>query len=213
MYVVARDFGFAPNPFHGVCTLATCKPRIRRTAKPGDWVVGMGGRELKATGRCIYFMKITGTMSFEEYWGSAKFKCKKPVRNGSRKLMIGDNIYHRNDHSGDWIQEDSHHSKIDGSPELSNLLVDTSADRVLYSTKFIYFGKNAPIVPKSILDEVGYRNLRNHRTFDSERCLALIAWMNSHPYNHWNAVLADPFQFSHSGARYSNKGNRVIISA
>src|SRR5712671_5339411 len=29
-YVVARDFGFAPNPFFGVCTLATCKPDIRK---------------------------------------------------------------------------------------------------------------------------------------------------------------------------------------
>lgn len=25
----AHDIGFTPNPFHGVCTLATCKPRIR----------------------------------------------------------------------------------------------------------------------------------------------------------------------------------------
>lgn len=39
-YVVARDFGFAPNPFHGYCTLATCKPDIRATASVGDWVIG-----------------------------------------------------------------------------------------------------------------------------------------------------------------------------
>lgn len=29
-YVVAHDFGFAPNPFDGLCTLATCKPDIRK---------------------------------------------------------------------------------------------------------------------------------------------------------------------------------------
>lgn len=23
-YIVARDYGFAPNPFHGFCTLANC---------------------------------------------------------------------------------------------------------------------------------------------------------------------------------------------
>ncbi len=28
-----RDYGFAPNPFHGICTLATCKPVIRRVAR------------------------------------------------------------------------------------------------------------------------------------------------------------------------------------
>ena len=32
-YVVARDFAFAPNPFHGYCTLATCKPIIRRVTQ------------------------------------------------------------------------------------------------------------------------------------------------------------------------------------
>ena len=29
-YIVARDFGFAPNPFYGFCTLATCKPKIAK---------------------------------------------------------------------------------------------------------------------------------------------------------------------------------------
>ena len=32
-YTVAADTGFAPNPFHGFCTLACCKPGIRRTAQ------------------------------------------------------------------------------------------------------------------------------------------------------------------------------------
>jgi hypothetical protein len=38
-YVVTHDTGFSPNPFWGCCTLADCKPAIRRTAKIGDWVV------------------------------------------------------------------------------------------------------------------------------------------------------------------------------
>ena len=29
-YIITRDYGFAPNPFGGVCTLATCKPKIRK---------------------------------------------------------------------------------------------------------------------------------------------------------------------------------------
>ena len=31
-YVVMSDSGFAPNPFHGTCTLACCKAQIRRSA-------------------------------------------------------------------------------------------------------------------------------------------------------------------------------------
>ena len=29
-YVMTSDSGFAPNPFHGTCTLACCKPKIRK---------------------------------------------------------------------------------------------------------------------------------------------------------------------------------------
>src|SRR5262249_55154673 len=41
-YCIPYDFGSAPNPFWGLCTLAICKPDIRRTANVGDWVVGTG---------------------------------------------------------------------------------------------------------------------------------------------------------------------------
>ena len=44
-YVVARDYGFAPNPFFSTCTLATCKPKIRRTASVGDWIIGTGSKK------------------------------------------------------------------------------------------------------------------------------------------------------------------------
>lgn len=40
-YIGAHDFGFASNPFHGVCTLACCKPDIRQVAHVGDLVIGM----------------------------------------------------------------------------------------------------------------------------------------------------------------------------
>src|SRR4051794_27627357 len=80
MYVVDRDFGFAPNPFHGCCTLATCMPRIRAHAQVDDWVAGMGGSRLKANGRCIYAMRITETLPFNDYWASEIYFDKRPVR-------------------------------------------------------------------------------------------------------------------------------------
>nr|WP_269667332.1 hypothetical protein [Polaromonas naphthalenivorans] len=33
---MTHDSGFAPNPFHGTLTLATCKPGIRRTIDPAQ---------------------------------------------------------------------------------------------------------------------------------------------------------------------------------
>src|SRR6185295_1040051 len=94
MYVVQRDFGFAPNPFHGYCTLATCKPGIRRTAKVDDWGIGMGGSRLRAT----------KTITFNEYWPSLEFLDKRPVRHGSNKMMVGDNIYHLDVATNEWRQ-------------------------------------------------------------------------------------------------------------
>lgn len=210
VYVVARDFGFAPNPFHGVCTLATCKPKIRKAASVGDWVVGMGGAKLDATGRCIYFMQVSGALSFNEYWNNIEFKCKRPVRNGSRKVMVGDNIYHRINDTDPWIQEDSHHSKPDGTPELWNVATDTSTDRVLYSRRFVYFGEDAPIVPQVILDDIGFKNGRHHRTFNFWQCESLIRWIERRPADQWNTILSDPFQFRKSELRYSGEKDRVV---
>jgi hypothetical protein len=39
-YVITSDTGFAPNVTGGYCTLATCKPRIRRNADVGEWILG-----------------------------------------------------------------------------------------------------------------------------------------------------------------------------
>jgi hypothetical protein len=39
-YILVHDHGIAPCPAGGTITLATCKPKIRQMAKPGDWVLG-----------------------------------------------------------------------------------------------------------------------------------------------------------------------------
>jgi len=39
-YVLETDSGMAPNPSDDLITLVTCKPGIRRMAKPGDWALG-----------------------------------------------------------------------------------------------------------------------------------------------------------------------------
>ena len=208
IYVVDRDFGFAPNPFHGVCTLATCKPPIRKGARVGDWVIGMGGRRLSATGRCIYAMEVTRAVTFNEYWTSREFRDKRPVRNGSRAMMVGDNIYHREEHEAVWQQLDSHHSLADGSPNPLNVENDTKADRVLISRNFYYFGSGAPLVPAAMLKRLGFKNAIGHRVFDAESCGELLRWITSHR-EAANAILADPFDFKKSEKRYTGKGSSV----
>ncbi|MEQ1869187.1 MAG: hypothetical protein ABL961_04115 [Vicinamibacterales bacterium] len=209
IYVVDRDFGFAPNPFHGSCTLATCKPRLRRVCKAGDWVIGVGGRRLKATGRCVFAMRVTKTMSFDRYWHDPGSFDKRPVRNGSLRMMVGDNVYSRDPSTGQWHQADSHHSNSDGTPNPHNLNNDTGIDRVLISTDYFYFGKSAPLIPVSILEDLGYRNGRNYRSFSLTQGTPLIAWLHDAYGNRKNLVVDDPFDFDNGHKRYSVHGNKI----
>ncbi|MEH2361122.1 hypothetical protein [Nostoc sp.] len=210
MYVLVRDFGFAPNPFHGYCTLATCKPKIRNSAEVEDWVIGMGGSQLNATGRCIFAMRVTEKITFNEYWTSPTFLDKKPVRNGSQKMMVGDNIYYHDSSSNEWSQADSHHSNADGRVNLDNLKTDTNSSNILISKHFLYFGREAPVVPHELLNTIGYKNGRGHRVFNENTTNGvrpLIEWL--HSQGSLNQVISDPFDFSDSEKRYSVNNNKV----
>ena len=208
-YVVDRDFGFAPNPFHGCCTLATCKPKIRARAHPGDWVIGMGGTRLKATGRCVFAMRVSQVLSFNQYWTSQHYFDKRPVRNGTPRMIVGDNIYRRDANTREWRQADSHHSNADGTVNNHNLERDTHADCVLISDYFFYFGANAPNVPQCILDEIGYRNCRDYRVFEQSECAVFLDWLQEQYGHDVNCVLGDPFDFAASSKRYSAEDNRI----
>lgn len=204
IYVIARDFGFAPNPFHGTCTLATCKPGIRSAAGLGDWVVGVGGGRLDATGSCIFAMQVNRKLTFNDYWNSKEFYIKRPVRNGSKVMVVGDNIYHRLDEKSEWVQADSHHSNADGTTNEKNLRTDTSRDAVLISDNYIYFGNASVRIPLPLLQQLNYKNLRNHRRFELTGAAAeLIEWILSQRRRESQKILADPFDFQAPGTRYN----------
>lgn len=209
VYVVARDFGFAPNPFHGFCTLACCKPRIRSAAQIGDWVFGVAGAELAQPGHCIFGMRVSEALTFDEYWLDPRFEVKKPRRNGSRVMMLGDNVYHRQGEPPEWVQEDSHHSRPDGTPDASNIATDTQTDRVLISRDFTYFGASAPSIPAQILIAMGYSNGRNHRRFDGPTAQPLLSWFQDQAHRTACPVVDDPFQFRRSSARFSSGSNKI----
>lgn len=206
---MARDFGFAPNPFHGACTLATCKPVIRRVAKVGDWVVGVGGARLEARGRLVFAMQVTEVLTFDEYWEDIRFRDKRPVRNGSRVMLVGDNIYRSHPDTGDWVQADSHHSLPDGSPNPHNVGHDTQTDRVLISKRFYYFGRSAPSIPSEILEHLRFKNGQGHRTYSMDEARCLTAWLFDTFVEEVGIVADDPFDFDRSALRYSSESNTL----
>ena len=159
-YVVRYDSGFAPNPFYGICTLATCKPDIRSCAEIGDWVIGTGSADKRVLrgGHLVYAMRVTESLSRDQYWSDPRFLCKRPKLRGTTKHASGDNIYRRNDCGNNWEQLDSFHSNSDGSPNADHIARDTGVDRVLISTDFVYFGGHGPAIPTA-LRENGKRDI------------------------------------------------------
>lgn len=102
-YTMTHDTGFAPNPFHGYCTLATCKGPLRR-AVANAWlagerdlfIMGVGGTTLEAKarngadGRIIYIMEVTEVLDFAGYYNDSRFEKKKATANNDK---LADNIY------------------------------------------------------------------------------------------------------------------------
>lgn len=183
-YVVPRDYGFAPNPFHGICTLATCKPKIRGYANIGDLVIGT--RSSPRRNEIVYFMEVSEVLSFEEYWEDERFKAKKPNLHASNKHAYGDNIYHK-DSQGRWIQEDSHHTHEDGSPILKNIKKDTSYNRVLIGEVFSYWGKNSVTIPDKF-KEIIKKGPGHKSKFDRRLLEEVKEWL----FSQERGLLGDP---------------------
>ncbi len=148
-YLMTHDSGFAPNPFFGSLTLATCMTDIRRTKQVGDWVAGFAGKTL--VGKCralgvtiphqglIYLMQIDEIIPLHAYFHDSRFQQKKAIPLGSNNTMLerGDNIY-CSDGNGGFLQlENDNHDE-------GELIKDTKGKNVLIANRFYYFGRNCP---------------------------------------------------------------------
>jgi hypothetical protein len=172
-YVITHDTGFSPNPFWGYCTLACCKPAIRRAAKVGDWVVGISP---KANGnRLIYAMQVEEIFPFDRYFHDSRFATKIPdYSTGKVVHKCGDNIY-KPLPNGDFQQFQSMHSN-ETNENLSKKAHDLGGKNVLISKTFWYLGSRPLDLPESLNDlKVG----RAHKNrFPPEIVSAFITFIN-----------------------------------
>ncbi len=138
-YILRYDKGFAPNPFHRSCTLACCKPAIRRSARVGDWVLGITPKHLG--NRLAYAMRVDEVLSFAEYFRDERFGEKKPSYGGGPRLAeLGDNCYEPLPHGG-FRQLPSVHFDFERNCEdPATKAWDLSGERALVSRDFGYFG-------------------------------------------------------------------------
>lgn len=178
-YILTYDTGFAPNPFYGYCTLATCKPNVRRTAQVDDWIIGTGSKNMTTgsktkrinkSGYLVYAMRVTEILTFDEYWNDPRFRDKQPGEGACKKRECGDSIYFRDSSTGELEQvERSYHCPADKSR-------DTKPDRVLVSEDFVYWGRNALPMPPEFDGLVS--TTQGHKCrFPQEDVQAFLKWL------------------------------------
>ena len=143
-YKVAHDGGSAPNPFHGLCTLAICKPAIRRVAKKRDVIVGLGcgNDEL----RIIYCMVVEAKVSWADYIEGCKLGYLTEIKHIKDQNLKG-KIPKGEKDQGDCIWRDAfvysdsldswsgHGGEHDFNRDITN------GENVLIGETFWYFGK------------------------------------------------------------------------
>jgi hypothetical protein len=173
-YVVVHDTGFAPNPFHGLLTLACCKPLIRRNASVGDIIVGLSSR----SERVVYAVQVAEIVGLEEYWADPRYRSRRPRMNSLRIIdRTGDNIYEPV--SGRYRQLPSFHSNPDGSENQGLKQTDLGGRNVLVGERFTYWGGSGPSLPEELAFlAVG----RGHRSrFSDEEVDTVARWFADLP--------------------------------
>jgi hypothetical protein len=156
-YIVKHDTGFSPNPFHGYCTLACCKPAIRRAAQKGDWVVGLTPK--KDGNRIVYLMRVDETpKTYAEYWQDKRFIVKRPRFDAGVFAKCGDNIYEPQG-SGHRQLQSMHSNGVRENPE--DKTHDLGGKYVLISETFAYFGSQSIELPPELATLVSGRGHRS----------------------------------------------------
>jgi hypothetical protein len=167
-YVVKHDYGFAPNPYGGFLTLATCKAPIRNAAKVGDILLGTGAVKNVGMGKLIYAARISEIVDTEAYGREERFAIKRPVVGQGKERRLGDNIYYRE--AGQWRQrENPFHDE-------GNIAIDLASLKVLVCADFWYFG-NAAADLSAHFPDVIKQGPGCKYTRDPARVKDVLAWL------------------------------------
>ena len=113
-----------------------CKPKIRKRAQVGDWIIGFRSRR---PGDVLYAMQVTEKITFADYWRDERFADRKP-----RASALPDNIYRPQAGGGLTQVRNAVHGPIEAHK-------DISGQYVLLSTRFWYFGDQSVPIPTDLV--------------------------------------------------------------
>lgn len=209
-YKMTHDTGFAPNPFWGFLTLATCKPEIRKSKRPGDWIAGFTSKELcghqVGDERLVFLMQVDDKIGLADYFRDRRFQSRIP-RSGpvANVHKCGDNIYRPLvPHACDAREFEQLPNDHHGPDQKDH---DLNGRHALIGRRFAYFGVEALRVPRDVRPEVPKGQSPNGtRTHDSVRAKRFIG----HVFGVASApVMARPHQWSRGDASWTSRDAEV----
>lgn len=173
-YRIVHDTGAAPNPFWGRCTLAICKPAIRRVAQPGDWVAATGSAVAPAgdlSRRVVYMMRVGETMAMRAYDAYTRDLLPEKIpdlRSSDFRRRAGDSIY-------DFTTEPPTLRR--SVHQEGNRRTDLSGENVLISDHFFYFGHEAVPLPTRLWPII--KKGQGHKSTANDSYLAaFLRWVD-----------------------------------
>jgi hypothetical protein len=158
-----------------MCTLAICKPKIRRTARVDDWIVGLGSANSpigNISNFVVYAMKVTKVLSMEEYDTYCRENLPEKIpdlANKDFRRRVGDCIYDFNRATKPGLLNSVHTEE--------NRQTDLGGLNVLLSEHFHYFGDNPVPLPDQLFPIV--HRTPSHKSRANEKCLiGFVAWLD-----------------------------------
>ncbi|MBN1330474.1 MAG: hypothetical protein JXA54_13450 [Candidatus Heimdallarchaeota archaeon] len=190
-YIVKYDTGAAPNPYGKYCTLVICKPRIRKAADIGDWIVGTGTADNPFDGKdysnkVIYAMEITDKVDMEkyhEYCQRSNSQYGNELKNKIPKFeskdytkQMGDCIYYN-------ISNNYETAELrPGIHKKDCMERDLSGKYALISNHYYYFGDKAVEIKEDLKPIVAIT--QGHRSDANKNYVAeFIKWIESEEYD------------------------------
>ena len=156
-YKMTHDSGFAPNPFWGYLTLATCKPKIREHKRPGDWIAGFTSKTLcgdwVGDERLVFLMQVEEKVALADYFEDRRFESRVPRQSPAANVYrCGDNIYRPLvPNARDAREFEQVPNKHHGPEEKDH---DLNGRHALIARRFAYFGVEALRVPREVRPNV-----------------------------------------------------------
>lgn len=180
-YKMTHDTGFAPNPFWGFLTLATCKPWLRRSKRAGDWIAGFTSKQLcgdePGDERLVFLMQVDERIALADYFRDRRFQPRIPRESEAARIhRCGDNIYmplvrHASDPQ-DFVQLPN------GFHGPSAKDCDLYGRHALIATRFAYFGGKPLRIPRNVRPRIPLgQSAHGTRTHDLVKAKGFIDYV------------------------------------